>query len=63
MTSPVPGPPGGQSGRKLLTQRELFLLAFAGAVVTANAYYIHPIISLVAKDFGVSPSEIGLVPA
>ena len=63
MTSPVPGPPGGESGRKLLTQRELFLLAFAGAVVTANAYYIHPIISLVAKDFGVSPSEIGLVPA
>jgi hypothetical protein len=41
----------------------LFLLAFAAAVVTANAYYIHPIIALVAKDFGVSPSEIGLVPA
>lgn len=46
-----------------MSRRELFLLAFAAAVVTANAYYIHPIIALVAKDFGVSPSEIGLVPA
>ncbi|MEZ5997913.1 MAG: MFS transporter [Hyphomonas sp.] len=41
----------------------MFLLAAASAIVTANAYYIHPIIALVAKDFGVSPSEIGLVPA
>lgn len=63
MTPPPPASPGGETGRKLLTQRELFLLAFAAAVVTANAYYIHPIIALVAKDFGVSPSEIGLVPA
>ncbi|MBA4226289.1 MAG: MFS transporter [Hyphomonas sp.] len=46
-----------------MTRRDLFLLALASAVVTANAYYIHPIIALVAKDFGVSPSAIGLVPA
>ena len=46
-----------------LSRRDLLLLALASAVVTANAYYIHPIIALVAKDFGVSPSEIGLVPA
>jgi len=46
-----------------LNQRDLLLLALAAAVVTANAYYIHPIIALVAKDFDVSPSEIGLVPA
>ena len=46
-----------------LGRRDLILLTLAGAVVTANAYYIHPIIALVAKDFGVSPSEIGLVPA
>ncbi|MBY9068339.1 MFS transporter [Hyphomonas sp. WL0036] len=46
-----------------MTRRDLWLLALASAVVTANAYYIHPIIALVAKDFGVSPSEIGLVPA
>ncbi|MBD3771227.1 MAG: MFS transporter [Rhodobacterales bacterium] len=38
-------------------------MALAAAVVTANAYYIHPIIALVAKDFDVSPSQIGLVPA
>ena len=56
-------PPASEGGRRLLTRRDLFLLALASAVVTANAYYIHPIIALVAKDFGVSPSEIGLVPA
>ncbi|WP_299192691.1 MFS transporter [uncultured Erythrobacter sp.] len=33
------------------------------AVVTANAYYIHPIISEVARDFGVSDAQIGIVPA
>jgi MFS family permease len=33
------------------------------AVVTANAYYIHPIIGDVARAFGVGQAEIGLVPA
>lgn len=32
-------------------------------MVTANAYYIHPIIARVAEDFEVSSSVIGLVPA
>jgi len=32
-------------------------------VVTANAYYIHPIIGEVARDFGVSDTRIGWVPA
>lgn len=32
-------------------------------MVTANAYYIHPIIARVAEDFNVSSSTIGLVPA
>ncbi len=63
MTAPSSGVPGGGDGRQPLTVRQLLLLAFAAAVVTANAYYIHPIIALVARDFGVSPSEIGLVPA
>lgn len=63
MTAPPSGAPDREPGRKLLSRRELVLLAFAAAVVTANAYYIHPIIALVAKDFGVSASEIGLVPA
>ncbi|MEO1324791.1 MAG: MFS transporter [Pseudomonadota bacterium] len=35
----------------------------ASAVVTANAYYIHPIIARVAEDFGVSSAQIGWVPA
>jgi MFS family permease len=33
------------------------------AVVTANAYYIHPIISEVAANFAVSDARIGIVPA
>lgn len=33
------------------------------AVVTANAYYIHPIIGEVAAHFGVSEGSIGIVPA
>ena len=43
--------------------REIFWLACASAIVTANAYYIHPIIAAVARDFGVSNADIGIVPA
>lgn len=39
------------------------LFAIASAVVTANAYYIHPIIALVGEHFGVSEAMIGMVPA
>lgn len=63
MSDPSSSPPAPEGGRRLLTRRDIILLALASAVVTANAYYIHPIIALVARDFGVAPSEIGLVPA
>lgn len=46
-----------------LTRRQEYALAAATAVVTANAYYIHPIVSEVAATFGVSDAQIGLVPA
>lgn len=46
-----------------LSSIELCTLAAASAVVTANAYYIHPIIARVAEDFGVSAAMIGIVPA
>jgi predicted MFS family arabinose efflux permease len=46
-----------------LTTGQEYLLALAAAVVTANAYYIHPIIGDVARTFGVGISRIGLVPA
>ena len=39
------------------------MLALATAVVTANAYYIHPIIGEVADHFDVSAAQIGIVPA
>ncbi len=46
-----------------LSKTKLYILAVASAVVTANAYYIHPIIARVAEDFEVSASLIGAVPA
>ncbi len=39
------------------------MLTLASAAVTANAYYIHPIIARVGEGFGVSASTVGLVPA
>ncbi|MEM8490068.1 MAG: MFS transporter [Pseudomonadota bacterium] len=41
----------------------IFLLAVASAFVTANAYYIHPIIGRVAESFEVSKGLVGVVPA
>ena len=55
MTAPIAPP-------RLTTAQE-YWLAVAAAVVTANAYYIHPIIGEVADYFGVSHARIGLVPA
>lgn len=46
-----------------LTRTQERALAVTVAVVTANAYYIHPIIGEVALGFGVGEAEIGLVPA
>ncbi|MEO1101036.1 MAG: MFS transporter [Pseudomonadota bacterium] len=60
--TPEPAPAG--SGRaRYLSNPQLYLFALASAAVTANAYYIHPIISRVAEDFGVSDAMIGAVPA
>lgn len=46
-----------------LTRRAVILLAIASAIVTANAYYIHPIIGHVAEEFGVNNALVGAVPA
>lgn len=46
-----------------LSRAKLLLLAVASAIVTANAYYIHPIIARVAEEFEVSATMIGAVPA
>jgi MFS family permease len=46
-----------------LTRTQERALALTIAVVTANAYYIHPIIGDVANAFGVGEAQIGLVPA
>ena len=46
-----------------LSPRAVALFALAAGIVTANAYYIHPIIGRVAETFGLSAAEIGAVPA
>ena len=46
-----------------LSGARLYALAALGGAVVANAYYIHPIIAEVARDFGVGEARIGLVPA
>ena len=51
------------SGPAYLTRTQERALAITIAVVTANAYYIHPIIGDVARAFGVGEATIGLVPA
>ena len=47
----------------MTVRREILLLAICSAVVTANAYYIHPIIRAVADSFAISDSQVGWVPA
>jgi MFS family permease len=56
-------PPSHTPSPALLTRTQERALALTIAVVTANAYYIHPIIGDVARGFGVGEAEIGLVPA
>jgi predicted MFS family arabinose efflux permease len=56
LNSPAPAP-------AFLTRTQERALALTIAVVTANAYYIHPIIGEVARAFRVGEAEIGLVPA
>lgn len=51
------------AGPRTLSRGQEYALALAAAVVTANAYYIHPIIGEVADHFRVSHTQIGLVPA
>ncbi|MEO0907044.1 MAG: MFS transporter [Pseudomonadota bacterium] len=46
-----------------LSRGQEFALMVTAAVVTANAYYIHPIIGEVAAHFAVSEAQIGIVPA
>ncbi len=46
-----------------LSERQVIFLALISAVVTSNAYYIHPIIAHVAQSFEVSASMVGAVPA
>ncbi|MAK59868.1 MAG: MFS transporter [Ponticaulis sp.] len=41
----------------------LFLFALASSAVVANAYYIHPIVSTIARHFGISDAMIGIVPS
>jgi hypothetical protein len=39
-----------------------YSLAFAGCITVANLYYNHPILNLLANDFGISYEEASYVP-
>ena len=58
-----PNHPDPSTAPNPLSKTDILLLTLASAVVTANAYYIHPIIARVAEDFVVSDALIGIVPA
>ena len=57
------GPSSALSAPRRISELKLFLFAVASAVVVANAYYIHPLVTPVAEEFGVSGALVGLVPA
>ncbi|MGB3627131.1 MAG: MFS transporter [Henriciella sp.] len=61
-TSPDESKESAPAKERRLSGTEVLLLTLACAVVTANAYYIHPIISEVADGFGVDKGLIGIVP-
>ncbi len=46
-----------------ISELKLFLFALSSAAVVANGYYIHPLITPVAEEFGVSGATVGLAPA
>lgn len=38
------------------------LFGFAGAFTVANLYYSHPILNILARDFGVSEEQVSQIP-
>tara|TARA_R110002094_G_scaffold4390_6_gene12934 strand:+ start:990 stop:2204 length:1215 start_codon:yes stop_codon:yes gene_type:complete len=46
-----------------ISELRLFLFALSSAAVVANGYYLHPLITPVAEEFGVSGATVGLAPA
>ncbi|ATW02877.1 MFS transporter [Sphingorhabdus sp. YGSMI21] len=46
-----------------ISELRLFLFALSSAAVIANGYYLHPLITPVAEEFGVSGATVGLAPA
>ena len=55
--------PIDRSAPAQISELKLFLFALSSAAVVANGYYIHPLVTPVAEEFGVSGATIGLVPA
>ncbi|MEO1642398.1 MAG: MFS transporter [Pseudomonadota bacterium] len=48
---------------KYLTNAQINLLAVACGLVVANAYYIHPIVSIIEAEFNLPEGQVGIVPA
>ncbi|GAB5487728.1 MAG: MFS transporter [Parasphingorhabdus sp.] len=60
--SDIPTKADGERPRRI-SELKLFLFALATAAAIANGYYVHPLITPVADEFGVSGAVVGLVPA
>ena len=56
-------PPATTGDPATLSRAGILVLAAASAIVTANAYYIHPIIGRVADEVGGSDGLVGAVPS
>jgi predicted MFS family arabinose efflux permease len=52
-----------QKNPDFLTKGKALALAATTAVVTANAYYMHPIIGEIAREFSVGEGAVGIIPA
>src|SRR5215470_16637741 len=49
------------AGMKKLSRRVVWLLAFSTGCIVANIYYIQPLLADIARDFGLTIAQIGIV--
>ena len=53
--------PATPAGDRPLTRGMAFMFAVASGLAVANVYYAHPLLDVIAADFGITHAAIGLV--